>query len=77
MEEMRSQCLEEFQYSKKSEIIVKEQEESSQVNTVQEFSLKQKRKERPSVNCWHCGEFGHYRHQCEYVKLRRKEAKKF
>ena len=77
MEEMRSQCLVEFQYSKKSENVATERRESSQVNVVHGFSAKQKRKECPNVNCWHCGEFGHYRHQCEYVKLRRKEAKKF
>ena len=76
MEEMRSQWLVGFQCFKKSKIIVMEQGESSQGNTVQGFPLRQKRKERLDVKCWYCGEFGHFRHQCEHLKFKRREAKK-
>ena len=53
-----------------------EQGESSQANTTQGPSPKQAKRDKATVVCWYCGECGHYRHECERLKIKREELRK-
>ena len=50
--------------------------ESSQSGRTESVIPKQgKQKDRSEIQCWYCKGFGHFRHQCECLKIKREEIK--
>ena len=61
---------EEYQSKNKME----ELGETSQAKMTRGSSRKQVKKERTTINCWHCGEWGHFHNECELLRRSRVTA---